>query len=115
MDEIKKWTLMKDEIETGGELFGLWIDKHTAVVQFVLGPGQYCRRTPVSFFQDTKYLESVCRKISFINLEPETSFDKYFIWPVYTSDFVAIFLILTHAIEWLSHKSIDLYSFAQMV
>ena len=29
--------------------------------------------------------------------------------------FVAIFLILTHAIEWLSHKSIDLYSFAQMV
>ena len=29
--------------------------------------------------------------------------------------FVAIFLILTHAIEWLSHKSVDLYSFAQMV
>ena len=29
--------------------------------------------------------------------------------------FVAMFLILTHAIEWLSHKSIDLYSFAQMV
>ena len=31
--------------------------------------------------------------------------------------FVAIFLILTHAIEWLSHKSIDIYiySFAQMV
>ena len=29
--------------------------------------------------------------------------------------FVAIFLILTHAIEWLSHKSIDLYSFPQMV
>ena len=29
--------------------------------------------------------------------------------------FVAIFLILTHAIEWLSHKNIDLNSFAQMV
>ena len=29
--------------------------------------------------------------------------------------FVTIFLILTHAIEWLSHKSIDLYSLAQMV
>ena len=29
--------------------------------------------------------------------------------------FVAIFLILTHAIEPLSHKSIDLNSFAQMV
>ena len=58
MGQIKKWTLMKDEIETGGDLFGLWIDKHTAVVQFVLGPGQCCKRTPVSFFQDTKYLES---------------------------------------------------------
>ena len=36
--------------------------------------------------------------------------------PVFTrAIFVAIFLILTHAIEWLSHKSIDLYSFPQMV
>ena len=26
--------------------------------------------------------------------------------------FVAMFLILTHAIEWLNHKSIDLYSLA---
>ena len=29
--------------------------------------------------------------------------------------FVAIFLILTHAIEWLRHKSFYSYSFAQMV
>ena len=28
---------------------------------------------------------------------------------------IEFLLILTHAIEWLSHKSIDLYSFAQMV
>ena len=34
---------------------------------------------------------------------------------LHTAIFVAIFLILTHAIKWLSHKSIDLYSFAQMV
>ena len=27
---------------------------------------------------------------------------------------VAIFCILSHAVEWLNHKSIDLYSFVQM-
>ena len=40
----------------GGDLFGLWIDEHTAVVQFVIGPGKKCRRTKTSFFQDTDYL-----------------------------------------------------------
>ena len=29
--------------------------------------------------------------------------------------FVAIYLFLTHAIEWSSRKNIDLYSFAQIV
>ena len=43
------------------------------------------------------------------------SFDAYSDYPFTRAIFVAIFLILTHAIEWLSHKSIDLYSFAQMV
>ena len=58
MEQIKQWTLKKDNIETGGDLFGLWIDKHTAVVQFVLGPGENCRRTSVSFYQDINYFES---------------------------------------------------------
>ena len=58
MEQIKQWTLKKDNIETGGDLFGLWIDKHTAVVQFVLGPGENCKRTSVSFYQDINYLES---------------------------------------------------------
>ena len=40
---------------------------------------------------------------------------RTFIGPFTRAIFVAIFLILTHAIEWLSDKSIDLYSFAQMV
>ena len=35
--------------------------------------------------------------------------------PFTRATFAAIFLILTHAIEPLSHKSIDLYSFAHMV
>ena len=57
MDQIHQWVLKKDNIETGGDLFGLWIDEHTAVVQFVLGPGQGCRRTTASFYQDVDYLE----------------------------------------------------------
>ena len=52
-----KWLVMqKPHIETGGDLFGLWQDKDTAVVQFILGPGQNCSRTTTSFHQDIEYL-----------------------------------------------------------
>ena len=52
-----KWLVMqKPYIETGGDLFGLWQDKDTAVVQFILGPGQNCSRTTTSFHQDVEYL-----------------------------------------------------------
>lgn len=51
--------LQKPTIETGGDLFGLWQSKDTAVVQFLLGPGRNCTRTTVSFHQDVEYLESV--------------------------------------------------------
>ena len=55
--QIRDWVKMKPDIETGGDLFGLWIDAHTAVVQFVLGPGKECRRSTASFFQDVDYLQ----------------------------------------------------------
>ena len=55
-EKIKKWVLDYKNIETGGDLFGLWVDAHTAVVQFALGPGEKCRRTKTSFFQDVDYL-----------------------------------------------------------
>jgi hypothetical protein len=54
--QIEKWVALKDNIETGGDLFGLWVNSYTAVVQFVLGPGQNCKRTAVSFYQDIEYL-----------------------------------------------------------
>ena len=57
--QLCSWVLKKTNIETGGDLFGLWADKHTAVIQFVVGPGQGCRRTSVSFYQDINYLEKV--------------------------------------------------------
>jgi hypothetical protein len=50
-DQICAWVLKHKDIETGGDLFGLWLDEQTAVVQFVLGPGEECSRTTTSFFQ----------------------------------------------------------------
>ena len=57
--QLCAWVLKKTNIETGGDLFGLWADKHTAVIQFVVGPGQNCRRSSVSFYQDISYLEEI--------------------------------------------------------
>ena len=57
MHQIQEWVSKHQNIETGGDLFGLWLDDHTAVVQFVLGPGKKCRRTATSFFQDVEYLQ----------------------------------------------------------
>ncbi|CAB4022173.1 Hypothetical predicted protein [Paramuricea clavata] len=55
-DQICAWVLKHKDIQTGGDLFGLWLDEQTAVVQFVLGPGNECSRTTISFFQDVDYL-----------------------------------------------------------
>lgn len=59
LEDIKDWVMQKGDIETGGDLFGLWWDKHNVVVQFVLGPGKNVRRTATSFYQDTEYLHIV--------------------------------------------------------
>ena len=61
-DELNflKWlVLQKPDIETGGDLFGLWQDESTAVVQLILGPGEKCKRTTTSFYQDVSYLREV--------------------------------------------------------
>ena len=56
LENIREWVRKKTDIETGGDLFGLWIDQHTVVVQLVLGPGEKCRRSETSFYQDLDYL-----------------------------------------------------------
>lgn len=53
------WILKEEHLETGGDLFGLWADEETAVIQLVLGPGRKCRRTSVSFYQDIEYLSVI--------------------------------------------------------
>jgi hypothetical protein len=60
--EYLTWLVLQFQAtETGGDLFGVWQDERTAVVQFVLGPGKECRRTTTSFFQDVTYLDNVGR------------------------------------------------------
>jgi len=44
-------------LETGGDLFGLWTTEGNAVLHIVLGPGQNCKRTGASFYQDIPYLK----------------------------------------------------------
>ena len=55
--QICAWVLKNQTLETGGDLFGLWAEDRTAVIQLVLGPGEKCRRAPHSFYQDVEYLE----------------------------------------------------------
>lgn len=49
--------LRYQDVETGGDLFGLWTTEGDAVLHIVLGPGQDCKRTDVSFYQDIPYLQ----------------------------------------------------------
>ena len=56
---LSKWTLQYPNIETGGDLFGLWLNANEVVIQAAIGPGQNCRRTRTSFLQDEQYLNSV--------------------------------------------------------
>ena len=48
-------------IETGGNLFGLWTTSGSAVIRLILGPGKNCRRTTTSFHQDIEYFHRVRR------------------------------------------------------
>ena len=49
--------LRYQDLETGGDLFGLWNGEGDAVIHIVLGPGKDCKRTDVSFYQDIPYLQ----------------------------------------------------------
>ena len=58
--EYLKWlVLQRPNIETGGDLFGLWRSDDDVLVQIILGPGQNCSRKKTTFFQDAQYLDKV--------------------------------------------------------
>ena len=54
---MQSLVLRYPHLETGGDLFGLWTTEGNAVLHVVLGPGQNCKRTGVSFYQDVPYLK----------------------------------------------------------
>ena len=55
---MQNLVLRYPHLETGGDLFGLWTTEGNAVLHVVLGPGQNCKRTGVSFYQDVPYLKA---------------------------------------------------------
>lgn len=57
LEMMENLALRYPHLETGGDLFGLWTNEGDAVIHVVLGPGQSCRRTNVSFYQDIAYLK----------------------------------------------------------
>lgn len=54
---VQNLVLRYPDLETGGDLFGLWTTEGDAVLHIVLGPGKNCSRTNVSFNQDIPYLQ----------------------------------------------------------
>lgn len=57
LEMMSKLVLRYPNVETGGDLFGLWTSEGDAVLHIVLGPGKDCSRTDVSFNQDIPYLQ----------------------------------------------------------
>jgi integrative and conjugative element protein (TIGR02256 family) len=57
--QIRELVQHYPHIETGGDLFGLWKDERTVIIQQFIGPGKECKRTSTSFHQDIEYLHKV--------------------------------------------------------
>ena len=81
---MTKLVLRYPNVETGGDLFGLWTSEGDAVLHIVLGPGKDCKRTDVSFNQDVPYLQR----------NGELLTEKY---------------MLGHIGEWHSHHQLHLF------
>ena len=81
---MQNLVLKYPHLETGGDLFGLWTTEGNAVLHVVLGPGQNCKRTGYSFYQDIPYLKE--------NGE------------LLTQDYM-----LCHIGEWHSHHQLNLF------
>jgi len=58
-ERLGRWVRAFRDLETGGELFGLYLPSGAFVVQVVTGPGPNARRTSTSFYQDAAYLRAV--------------------------------------------------------
>lgn len=60
-EQMLSWTLDYPRIETGGDLFGTWLDSGGCVVKAVTGPGVNAQHHATAFFQDKNFLAQAGR------------------------------------------------------
>lgn len=63
MDFIKTCILACPNVETGGELFGLWTATGVPVVLYAIGPGPNANHQVAFFNQDKEYLVTIGRRL----------------------------------------------------
>ena len=63
LEFVKREILARPNIETGGELFGLWTATGVPVVLFALGPGPQANHQLTFFNQDVGYLVAAGRAL----------------------------------------------------
>lgn len=54
---IAQQAALSPDVETGGDLFGLWTQTGNPVIQYVLGAGPDAQRYETAFYQDRAFLE----------------------------------------------------------
>lgn len=59
MEFVSRCILDYPNIETGGQMFGYWMDDGTPVVLYTIGPGPHANHEVSFFNQDLRYLETV--------------------------------------------------------
>lgn len=79
---ILQWTMEWPRAETGGDLWGEWIEPQGCVIKAVTGPGARARHYSTAFFQDPEYL-----RVAGAYLAPKSAY---------------------HIGTWHSHHTIDL-------
>lgn len=58
LDAIAQQAALYPDLETGGDLFGLWTNTGNPVIQYVLGAGPEAQRYETAFYQDRAFLET---------------------------------------------------------
>ena len=121
---IFSWVMKHPNLETGGDVFGLWEKSHNSFenilnIHYIIGPGQLCRRTTFSFHQDVRYasqmedyfhrnhgMEHVALWHSHQSgLDRPSADDKKMVWETMPSHDINRFVLITASIADRSRES----------
>ena len=121
---IFSWVMKHPNLETGGDVFGLWEKSHNSFenilhIHYIIGPGQLCRRTTFSFHQDVIYasqmedyfhrnhgMEHVALWHSHQSgLDRPSADDKKMVWETMPSHDINRFVLITASIADRSRES----------